>query len=91
MVDILQIVSYFGAFGLGIITTLFVIKINKYENRLKIVENVIKNFPSPEAMAKKILTMKLPVSELPPEMIEELRKETLKTINKTKLEKNYIG
>jgi len=43
--------------------------------RLKIVEKICLNFPSVEELATKILTMKIPMDKLPPEVLDSLKNE----------------
>ena len=68
---------------------------NRYDNlmyRLHLVEEICKNLPTTEELAAKILTMKLPINKLPPEVIESFRQEAMKQGDNKPLQKeDYIG
>lgn len=65
--------------------------IDALEDKLVDVESRILD---PEEMAKKIITMKMPLSNLPPEVLEQLKRETDNLNTQTPSVKdgmNYVG
>ena len=64
--------------------------------RLKQVEKICINFPSIEDIATKILTMKIPLDKLPPDVLESIRNEVDGVNNVGKIpnemkKENYFG
>ena len=49
------------------------------------------NLPTVEELAAKVITTKLPINKLPPEVIEAFRQESLKQGPKSLPKDNYIG
>ena len=66
---------------------LVVIKINK---KIKELAFILKNFPSPEQMAKEILKVKLPIQELPPELQKKALENLKKKENKNKIDGKHV-
>ena len=58
---------------------LIVIKMNK---KMKDLGIILKNFPSPEDMAKQILKVKLPLQDLPPELQKKALENLMQHIKK---------
>ena len=48
------------------------IKISYHAKMIKDIHKVLQSFPTPEQLAKEILKIKLPITDLPPEMIEQV-------------------
>jgi len=87
-------INYILGIATGIISISSFTYVKNSLNRLTTIEKYLEDFPSIDTMstivAKKILTMKLPVSELPENLQEMLKNETLPPSNK-KINESYIG
>ena len=86
--------------GIGISTGFILMatyyKIKNGLNRLNMLEDsindLIETTLDPEEMAQKILTMRMPISKLPPELIQQLKEETEQSGKMPPPEKlNYVG
>lgn len=78
-------------------------KINNFENNLQDLEERIttiesdidKNILTPEEMAKEIIKIKLPISDLPPDLIKEFENissgANISTSKKDSLSPSYVG
>ena len=87
-----MITQYAIGFVLGFSAASISYYVLKLHKRLDDIEYTLNTFPSPEDMAKKLLTMKMPIKDLPPDVREALREEATKQGVKTKIGDNsYIG
>lgn len=74
--------------SIGFITGIFVyFTITNIRTLVSSVYALKQNNHTPEEMAKKILTMKMPISELPPELAEQIKQEAMEM----KKGESYIG
>lgn len=58
--------------GVGVFTTYTLLKINNMQRQVNLLREVYEEFPTPEEMAKKVLSTKLPVSELPEDVQQNI-------------------
>lgn len=80
------IYSIVGAI-VGIAFFIIFMWINMLNKEIRIMQNKIVNFPTPEQFAKELMKVKLPPSEMPEEAIlnmKEMMEDELKKIKKTK-------
>ena len=76
----------------GVIISIGVFYHININSRIRDLEIVVSDFPTPEEFAKKIMTMKMPISELPKDVVEAMREEALKTPQKTQnVDTSYLG
>ena len=62
--------------------------------KIAILEKELKNFPTPQELANEILRIKLPISDLPPDIQANFmgtKKGTMPPIKPEKIDSSYIG
>lgn len=79
MIEITTILTHSIAYALGLVTAYVIVKTTNILSDINIliqkVNELEKKILTPIEMAKKILTMKMPMKDLPPELIEQFRLE----------------
>lgn len=94
MIDISIILTHSISYGLGLATTYVIIKFKNLMFGLDLIDqrldDIEKHILTPEEMAKQILTTKLPIKNLPPELAEQLRMEAEKFNKKVEVP-SYMG
>jgi len=87
MIIEIETISYLVGTGFGIISTAIYFKLKTIEQKLKNVED---SFPTPEEVAKEVIKVKLPLSEVPPDVMENIKGMAEKLKDK-KIIESYVG
>lgn len=91
-ITLIEVVVVVGAFGLGVASTAIHNKIKQWKEYVNLrFEELEEKIPTPDEIAKSILTMKMPIKDLPPELLAEIRKEAEFKKPPNKLEMSYLG
>ena len=78
----------------GIIAMAILAKFMSINRKIKEIYAFLDAFPTPQEMATEILKVKMPISELPPEAMENVRNaldEKMENQEMTTEKSNYIG
>ncbi len=91
----MAVIEYVVGAVIGVYVCFSIYQFIECKRRLKNLEAVMSAYPNPEELAKvvakKVLTMKMPIKDLPPEIMEAIKEESLKSGDEIKGVDNYIG
>jgi len=68
----MDLISFGLGFGAGAFISYTIMQFKYLNSKINLVADNIDSFPTPEEMAKKVLQVKLPMSELPEDLKQQL-------------------
>ena len=91
METLITIGACISVFGVGFLAHYVKTRYDNFMYRLHMVEEICEHLPTMEEIATKVLTMKMPLNKLPPEVIESFRQEAMRQNNGSLQKEDYIG
>jgi len=95
MIDWTNILTHSASVGAGGVAVYYILKLNDYLKEIDYLNNrlddIEKSTLTPEEMALKLLSVKMPIKDLPPEVVEQFRQEAEKAGKKMPEAPDYMG